>query len=101
MGEGYSPVIIKGRASHNTVIQGVFQFGLIGLPLIAAWMYFLLKDIFKSAENTKTDWKYAALMCVGTVLPWMSLDILFFDEFFLVSLYAAVGIVCMSKDASD
>lgn len=40
-------------------------------------------------------------MCVGTVLPWMSLDILFFDEFFLVSLYAAVGIVCMSKDASD
>lgn len=101
LGEGYSPVIIKGRASHNTVIQGVFQFGLIGLPLIAAWMYFFLKDIFKSAENTKTDWKYAALMCVGTVLPWMSLDILFFDEFFLVSLYAAVGIVCMSKDASD
>lgn len=101
LGEGYSPVIIKGRASHNTVIQGVFQFGLIGLPLIAAWMYFFLKDIFKSAENTKTDWKYAELMCVGTVLPWMSLDILFFDEFFLVSLYAAVGIVCMSKDASD
>ncbi len=101
LGEGYSPVIIKGRASHNTVIQGVFQFGLIGLPLIAAWMYFFLKDIFKSAENTKTDWKYAELMCVGTVLPWMSLDILFFEEFFLVSLYAAVGIVCMSKDASD
>lgn len=37
------------------------------------------------------------LLCVGVVLPWMSLDILFFDEFFLMSLYTAVGITCMSK----
>lgn len=97
LGEGYTPINLNGRASHNTVIQAVFQFGLIGIPLLAAWMYFFLKDIFQSAEKSKTDWRYAMLMCVGVALPWMSLDILFFDEFFLMSLYAAVGITCMSK----
>ena len=30
-------------------------------------------------------------MCVGVVLPWMALDILFFDEFFLLPVYAAIG----------
>lgn len=101
LGQGYSTVVLNGRASHNTIIQGVFQFGLVGLPFLAAWMSFFIKDIFGSAEGTKTDWKYAALMCVGAILPWMSLDILFFDEFFLVSLYAAVGVACMSKGAVD
>lgn len=96
-GEGYSTVIVDGRASHNTVIQGVFQFGLIGLPLIAAWMYFFIKSILKSEKNTKTDWKCIALMAVGVVLPWMSLDILFFDEFFLLPLYAALGVIYMSE----
>lgn len=97
LGEGYSTVILDGRASHNTVIQGVFQFGLIGLPLIAAWMYFFIKSILKSEKNTKTDWKCIALMAVGVVLPWMSLDILFFDEFFLLPLYAALGVIYMSE----
>ena len=97
LGEGYSTVILDGRASHNTVIQGVFQFGLIGLPLIAAWMYFFIKSILKSEKNTKTDWKCIALMTVGVVLPWMSLDILFFDEFFLLPLYAALGVIYMSE----
>ena len=31
------------------------------------------------------------LMCVGVVLPWMALDILFFDEFFLLPVYAVIG----------
>ena len=97
LGEGYSTVIVDGRASHNTVIQGVFQFGLIGLPLIAAWIYFLIKSILKSEKNTKLDWKCIALMAVGVVLPWMSLDILFFDEFFLLPLYAALGGIYMSE----
>ena len=30
-------------------------------------------------------------MCVGVVLPWMALDILFFDEFFLLPVYAVIG----------
>ena len=31
-------------------------------------------------------------MGVGVVLPWMGLDILFFDEFFLLPIYAVIGI---------
>ena len=30
-------------------------------------------------------------MCVGVVLPWMALDIMFFDEFFLLPVYAVIG----------
>lgn len=46
---------------------------------------------FESRENKKIG-KYVVLMCVGVALPWMALDILFFDEFFLLPVYAVLGI---------
>ena len=34
---------------------------------------------------------------IESLIPWMSLDILFFDEFFLLPLYAALGVIYMSE----
>ena len=30
-------------------------------------------------------------MLVGVVIPWIALDILFFDEFFLLPVYVVLG----------
>lgn len=100
LGEGYSGVNLNGRASHNTVIQGIYQFGVVGFPLLCIWMYLTLKNIFFSSK-AKIKWKYAALMGIGVVLPWMALDILFFDELFLLSVYAAIGIVYASNGSRE
>lgn len=96
LGEGYTSVTLDGRASHNTIIQGIYQLGIIGFPLLWMWMYFTLKNIFRSSEAVMIRWKCVVLMCIGVVLPWMALDILFFDEFFLLPVYAAIGIAYAS-----
>lgn len=98
-GEGYTDanVNINGKGSHNTIIQGIYQFGFIGFPFLITWVYFVLKDMFIRVRCVRVDWKCIALMVVGVVLPWMSLDILFFDEFFLLPLYAALGVIYTSE----
>lgn len=85
LGEGLTNVTLDalyGKASHNTVIQCVFQFGLIGTPLIVAW----LLNMFKSTPSHisgKMNIMAFVLLLVGVFLPWFGLDYLFFDEFFL------------------
>lgn len=88
-GEGFSSVIIGKKASHNTIIQGVFQFGLIGFPVLIAWFVITIKNLISNVSNKKMHFLYVILMCVGIVLPWMALDILFFDELFLLPVYGA------------
>lgn len=90
-GEGYTSVTLDSVASHNTVIQVVYQFGVVGLPLLCVWMGFVLKRA-SNGMLYHCRLKYVLLMCTGVVLPWMALDILFFDEFFLLPIYATAGI---------
>ncbi len=92
LGEGYTDVTLNGRASHNTLIQGIFQFGVFGFPLILCWVFFTIKDVVAGMAISDINWKSAVLMGIGVVVPWMALDILFFDEFFLLPVYAALGI---------
>lgn len=96
-GEGYTDVTLYGRASHNSIIQGIYQFGVIGFPLLLVWLYSVMKAIFEKEETRQAEKKYILILCAGIVLPWMALDILFFDEFFLLSLYGAVGIACAAR----
>lgn len=91
-GEGYSNVVIGTKSSHNTVIQMVFQFGLIGSVLLIAWMAKTQRGAFSRPLSLKRKYGIALLLLIGCVIPWFSLDILFFDEFFLLPVYAAVGI---------
>lgn len=88
LGSGFTSVTLRMKASHNTIIQGVFQFGLIGLPVLCAWLVMTLKRTSGRSGCRKNAF---LLMCVGVVLPWMALDILFFDEFFLLPVYAVIG----------
>lgn len=99
-GEGYSAVNLpvqlfgytKHRASHNTLIQMVYQFGLLGLPFIVMWIVASIRDLASSLGLKKVYWYHIALMCIGVALPWMGLDILQFDEFFIMPVFAMIGI---------
>ena len=86
-GEGYTPVTINGRASHNTILQGFFQFGLICFPVLIYWMVQMMKDIRKNRNTESASPLTYLLLLGGVMLPWLSLDILFFDEFFLLPVY--------------
>lgn len=91
-GEGYTAVNLNNKSSHNTLIQLVYQFGLIGLPFVIAWIITSIRDFASRVSGKKIRWQYLILMCIGVALPWLALDIVQFDEFFLMPIYAIIGI---------
>ena len=94
-GQGFSNINLNGRASHNTLIQGIYQFGIIGFPMLFAWVNM---SIHKLMENTglTVNRKSFLLIAAGVLMPWLSLDILFFDEFFLLPFYAGCAVMYSS-----
>ena len=90
-GEGYTPVTINGRASHNTILQGIFQFGLICFPVLIYWMVQMLKGVRTDRNTGSASILEYLLLMAGVMLPWLGLDILFFDEFFLLPVYMMLG----------
>lgn len=90
-GHGYTSVTLHGWASHNTIIQSVYQFGLLGAPLLFIWVALTLKRVRQGLKDSRSNWRYTLLMLVGVVIPWIALDILFFDEFFLLPVYVVLG----------
>ena len=91
-GAGYTSVNLFRKASHNTLIQAVNQFGILGIPLLLVWMWNMLADMFPESDKPLAGWKYTVLLCVGSFLPWMALDILQYDEFFLLPVYVLLGV---------
>lgn len=91
-GAGYTSVNLFRKASHNTLIQAVYQFGILGIPLLLVWMWNMLADMFPKSDKPLAGWKYTVLLCVGSFLPWMALDILQYDEFFLLPVYVLLGV---------
>lgn len=92
---------LNNKASHNTLIQVVYQFGLIGMPLLISWVVISLRNLFTQLNAGHVKWKHALLMCVGVVLPWMGIDILQFDEFFLLPVYAVIGIAYSTRSTEN
>ena len=91
-GAGYTSVNLFRKASHNTLIQAVYQFGILGIPLLLVWMWNMLADMFPESDKPLAGWKYTVLLCVGSFLPWMALGILQYDEFFLLPVYVLLGV---------
>lgn len=92
LGNGFCNILIKGRASHNTLIQAVFQFGIIGVPFLIMWVWnFYTMMIPKDRKNRKWSLESLILVC-GVFVPWVALDMLFFDEFFLFQWFGWLGV---------
>ena len=91
-GKGFSKIIITTKTSHNTLIQLVFQFGLIGFIVFVGWLTCLFRICLK---NNKVEWNTFAQACIillGVIGPWLALDMLFFDEMFLMPMYVCIGL---------
>jgi hypothetical protein len=102
-GEGYTSVLLDAlydRASHNTLIQCIYQFGAIGTPLLIAWVVCLFKSALSRFPD-KLDGMAFALMLIGVFLPWLGLDYLFFDDFFLLPWLVMKGTVYFSNTGPE
>ena len=91
-GSGYSRVLVNDRAAHNTLIQAVFQFGLVGSICMAAWYVCLTRTLLTGSYRRRPDLAQTVILCIGCFGPWMGLDYLFCDETFLVPIYMCIAI---------
>ncbi|MGU8573763.1 O-antigen ligase family protein [Clostridium perfringens] len=87
-GVGLSNVYVNNRASHNTLIQIIFQLGILGSLFLVLWIKLSFYNI-KYNENQFN--KYVIVLFIGCFISWMSLDMLMFDEFFYFILFFYTG----------
>ena len=94
-GRGCSDIKVDGRAAHNTLIQIVYQFGVVGTPVLVYWLIGYFRGLGKVLRK---ETLCAVILLIGTVIPWIALDILFFDDFFLLLMYVYVAFSQLQRE---
>ena len=92
LGQGYTNIVITTKTSHNTLIQLIFQFGLVGFIVFAGWVVCLLRVYLRKEKITRNSFAQICIVLLGVVGPWIALDMLFFDEMFLMPMYVCIGL---------
>ena len=100
-GQGYSDVILGEKPTHNTLLEGIFQFGLIGFVLMVTWMVYYVRTLLDGARIRRHQTVCLILLLIGIFGPWMALDYLFFDEFFLLPIYACMAVRFLHQQQGD
>ena len=91
-GEGCTDVIIGEKPTHNTLLEIVFQVGVIGFMLMAAWLFFFVQTLLDGAKIQRRQTTRLVILIVGVFGPWMALDYLFFDEYFLFPIFVCMAV---------
>ena len=92
LGEGYTKVIIGEKYTHNTLLQMVFQLGLLGTTILLVWMGCFFLDAPRKRKGANVPLSHVLLVIVGVFSPWLAIDALFFDDFFLLQMYVYLGL---------
>ena len=92
LGKGFTNVLIGEKSTHNTLLQMIFQLGLVGTPVLAVWMVCFFLDAPRKAKDIKVPPIHTLLILVGVFSPWLAIDALFFDDFFLMQMYVYLGL---------
>lgn len=92
LGKGFTNVKVNDRSSHNTLLQAVFQFGFLGLPFLLYWIASFFRGAYQKGRRTKLFTPELLIIAVGAFLPWLAIDTLFFDEFFLLQWYVFMAL---------
>lgn len=89
LGVGLSESKLHGFSAHNTILQSLYQLGLLGVFPLFTWLCTYLHSALP--KKWFRIFPQAVMLGIGCFLPWMALDLLFFDEFFLLPLFWAAG----------
>lgn len=101
-GNGYSnSAMVYGRAAHNTIIQLIFQFGIVGCLFLATWFVYFVKSFVNSFTIQLQSFLSLSIVLIGSIGPWIALDMLFFDEFFIIPIYVFVGLNFLNKNSTN
>lgn len=100
-GVGYTNVTVAGEASHNTLIQGVFQLGMVGCLTLLVWLVCYWRTLLEGIRMRWSQVPQLAILLCGTFGPWLALDYLFRDEFFLLPIYVCAAIYFLAQQNTE
>lgn len=96
LGSGYVNQVLTEKGSHNTLLQCLYQFGVIGTVFVGFWLYYYIRGM-TIRRNTRCAVLDRLILITGVFLPWMAIDLMFFDEFFLMPMFAVSGVLYFGK----
>lgn len=96
-GSGFTETLINGRGSHNIVIQVVYQFGLVGSLFTLAWFWEYCRAVLRSVKLRMEHIVQLLILLGGSLGPWLGLDLLMFDEFFILPFFVFIGILYLDN----
>jgi len=91
VGKGFTNIKLNDRGSHSTPIQMLYQFGLAGVAVLLFWVVCFYRDTSRKELKNKRVTLNLIMVLTGSILPWFAIDILFFDEFFLLQWYLFIA----------
>lgn len=96
LGKGFTNVKLNGRGSHNTILQIFFQLGLLGAAVLIYWIVCFFREAKQDRKGRGTSGLKTAIVFIGCFAPWLAIDALFFDEFFLLQWYMLAALNYLS-----
>lgn len=81
-GERWLWELLDSNNVHMTLIQIVYQLGLIGATILFIWWKSLFASFMGSAKISFADFGNMMIMAAAVFVPWFGLDVLYFREFF-------------------
>lgn len=74
--------LLESNNVHMTLIQIVYQLGLIGATILFLWWKSLFNSFMEKSKISFTDFGNMMIMAAAVFVPWFGLDVLYFREFF-------------------
>ncbi|GHH97718.1 hypothetical protein [Neobacillus kokaensis] len=84
-GIGLTPEYLNGSSSHNTFVQILYQVGILGTIIGILWCGMVYSIISNKIKLGIFEKYYLLILVFSFFLPWLSLEMLFFDEFFYLT----------------
>ncbi len=100
-GKGFTDELVNGRGSHNILIQSVYQFGIVGSIMLYAWFAEYFKAVLRSVRLKSGQLARILILLGGALAPWLALDLLMFDEFFIMPFFVFIGILYLNQDDDE
>lgn len=91
-GQGCTNMLLGDKATHNTLLQCFYQLGLIGCAILILWLVYFYQTLLRGTRLQRHQAVRLAIVLIGTFGPWIALDYLFFDEFFLLPIYVCIAV---------
>ena len=93
-------IIFRTNNAHMTVIQTIYQLGIVGTAMFVLWWKSIYNALFTKLNISISDLVNLLIMALAIFLPWLALDMFYFREFFYFVILLFLLLKYLTSDQS-